>query len=88
MSCIKMRGNKSTPHPDPADPARRRANKRRGRGTSANDRPAIVSIISRTTGEQRYWVAQTTTKQELHELVRANVPNGSTVWFYTDALAS
>jgi transposase-like protein len=88
MSCIRMRGKKSTLHPDPADPPRRRANKRRGRGTYANDRPPIVSIISRTTGEHRYWVAQTTTKEELHELVRENVPDGSTVFFYTDELAS
>ena len=36
MSCIRMRGKKSTLHPDPADPPRRRANKRRGRGTYAN----------------------------------------------------
>jgi transposase-like protein len=79
MSCIRTRGKKSTPHPDPNDPPRRRANKRRGRGTYANDRPPIVSIISRTTGEHRYWVAQTTTKEELHELVRENVPDGSTV---------
>lgn len=88
MSCIRTRGKKGTPHPDVADPPRRRANKRRGRGTYANDRPPIVSIISRTTGEHRYWVAQTTTKEELHKLVCENVPDGSTVWFYTDELAS
>lgn len=88
MSCIRTRGKKSTPHHDPADPPRRRANKRRGRGTYANDRPPIVSIISRTTGEHRYWVAQTTTKEKLHKLVRENVPDGSTVNFYTDELAS
>ena len=88
MSCIRTRGKKSTPHRDVADPPRRRANKRRGRGTYANDRPPIVSIISRTTGEHRYWVAQTTTKVELRELVHDNVPPGSLVWFYTDELAS
>ena len=32
-------GEKETPHPDPGDPARRHANKRRGRGTMGNDRP-------------------------------------------------
>jgi transposase len=47
-------GEKSTPHPDPDDPPRRRANRRRGHGTYANDRPPIVSIISRDTGEQRF----------------------------------
>ncbi|MFO7639767.1 MAG: hypothetical protein R6X17_00410 [Candidatus Competibacteraceae bacterium] len=34
-------GEKGDPHRDPADPPRRRANQRRGRGTMANDRPPI-----------------------------------------------
>ena len=46
-------GEKSTPHRDPSDPPRRRANQRKGHGTYANDRPPIISIISRDTGEQR-----------------------------------
>lgn len=33
-------------------------------------------------------MAETTTKDELHALVHENVPPGSTVWFYTDELAS
>ena len=45
-----MRGKKGTPHTDPADPPRRRANKRRGRGTYANDRPPIVGTIGRESG--------------------------------------
>lgn len=88
MNCIRTRGKKSTPHLEPDDPPRRRANKQRGRGTYATDRPPIVSLISRTTGEHRYWVADMTTKIELHELVHENMPAGSTVWFYTDELAS
>ena len=32
-------GEKGRPHRDPEDPPRRRANKKRGRGTMANDRP-------------------------------------------------
>jgi transposase-like protein len=48
-------GEKSTPHPDPADPPRRRANKRKGHGTYANDRPPIISLISRDMGECRFW---------------------------------
>ena len=35
MSGITTRGKKSTPHLDPAEPPRRRANKRKGHGTSA-----------------------------------------------------
>ena len=85
---MPTRGKKSTPHLHPADPPRRRANKQRGRGTYANDRPPIVSIISRTSGEHRYWVAYTTTKEELHALIDDNVPIDSTVWLYTDELTS
>jgi hypothetical protein len=39
----------------------RRANKRKGHGTYANDRPPIISIISHDTGEQRFWVGATRT---------------------------
>ena len=42
-----MRGKKGEPHRDPHDPPRRRANKRRGRGTYANDRPPIVGTVGR-----------------------------------------
>ena len=49
-------GEKSTPHRDPHDPPRRRANKRPGHGTMDNDRPPIIQIISRDTGEERGWV--------------------------------
>ena len=51
-------GEKSTPHPDPADPPRRRANNRTGKGTYANDRPPILSLISRTTHQVRYSVLE------------------------------
>jgi hypothetical protein len=44
-------GEKNTPHPDPADPPRRRANKRQGQGTYANDRPPIINVVSRDTSE-------------------------------------
>jgi hypothetical protein len=44
-------GKKSTRHPNPADPQRRLAHKRKGHDTYANDRPPILSIISRETGE-------------------------------------
>jgi transposase-like protein len=44
-------GEKSTPHRDPSDPPRRRANKRTGHGTYASDRPPIISVVSRETGE-------------------------------------
>jgi transposase-like protein len=56
-----MRGKKGTPHNNPADPPRCRANNRRGRGTYANDRPPIVGTIGRESGQVRLRVALDTT---------------------------
>jgi transposase len=67
-------GNKSTLHPDPEDPPRRRANKHKGYGTFANDRPPIISIISRETGECRVWVCDHATKHTCDDWIAANVP--------------
>jgi transposase len=83
MSCTKTRGKKSTSHPDPTDPPRRRANKHRGHGTYANDRPPIISLISRDTGEQRWWVCDHADRRTCTELIAANIPAGSTT-LYTD----
>ena len=78
-----MRGKKSTPHRDEADPPRRRANKRPGRGTYANDRPPIIHLVSRESGEHRFWVCDHTDKRTCHELIDENIPVGSTR-LYTD----
>jgi len=43
-------GEKGSEHFDPADPPRSRANKRRGRGTFANDRPPILGTVGRVSG--------------------------------------
>jgi len=82
-NCIRTRGKQSTPHPDPADPPRRRANKRKGHGTYANDRPPIISVISRETGEHRFWVCDHADRRTCHSLIADNVPAGSTQ-LYTD----
>jgi transposase len=60
-----MRGTKGRPHRDPADPPRRRANKRRGRGTYANDRPPIVGVAGRHTGQVRVRVKPDTKAKTL-----------------------
>jgi transposase len=80
-SCIRTRGKKSTPHRDPHDPPRRRANKRKGYGTYANDRPLIISIISRETGEQRFWVGDHADRRTCQGLLIENLPAGSTRLF-------
>jgi transposase len=83
MNSIRTLGEKSTPHRDAADPPRRRANKHRGRGTYANDRPPIIHLVSRESGEHRFWVTDHADKQTCHLLIDENIPVGSTV-LYTD----
>jgi transposase len=83
MSCTRTPGKKSTPHRDSTDPPRRRANKRKGHGTYANDRPPIISIVSRETGEHRFWVCDHADTRTCHDLITANVPAKSTR-LYTD----
>lgn len=46
-------GEKGILHPNPDDPPRRRANKRRGHGTFENDRPPVVGVVGRESGEVR-----------------------------------
>ena len=69
----KPRGKKRTPHPDPADPPRRRAHKRKGHGTYANDRPPIISVVSRDTGEHRFGVCDHAAKRTGHDLIAEHV---------------
>jgi len=80
-----MRGKKSTPHRDKHDPPRRRANKRKGIGTFERDRPPIMSIISRSTGECRYWVLDRTKQEICRQLIDESIPEQASVWFYTDS---
>jgi transposase len=82
-NCTRTRGKKSTPHRDPSDPPRRRANQRKGHGTYANDRPPIISIISRDTGEQRLWVGDHADTRTCRALIAENIPADSTR-LYTD----
>jgi transposase len=78
-----MRGNNSTPHRDPRDPPRRRANQRKGHGTSANDRPPIIRVVSRETGEHRFWGCDHADMRTCRRLMADHVPAGSTQR-YTD----
>ena len=65
MKCFRTRGKKGEEHFDPADPPRCRANKRRGRGTYANDRPPVVGTVGRETGQVRLRVVADTTHKTL-----------------------
>ena len=51
---------KGDEHFDPLDPPRRRANKRRGRGTYVNDRPPVLGVIGRESGQVRLRVVEDT----------------------------
>jgi transposase len=46
-------GEKEISHLDPDDPPRRRANKWRGHGNFANDRPPVVGLAGRSYGGLR-----------------------------------
>jgi transposase-like protein len=78
-----MRGKKGTLHPDPADPPRRRANKVRGHGTYATDRPPIFSLIGRSTREVRYFVREHSDGATCREVLQSSLPPRAAT-LYTD----
>jgi transposase len=75
-------GEKSTEHFDPTDPPRVRANKRRGRGTFANDRPPVLGTVGRLTGQVRLRVVTNTKQTTLRAHVEQFTGPGTHV--YTD----
>jgi len=77
-----MRGKKGDRHPDPDDPPRRCANKRRGHGSYENDRPPIVGSVGRESGQVRLRVEKHTDKRTLLPHVHRYAPSEATV--YTD----
>ncbi len=75
-------GEKGIPHPEPNDPPRRRANKRRGHGTKENDRPPVVGVVGRQSGEVRLEVVDHADQATLEKCVTEATNPGATV--YTD----
>ena len=69
-------------HFDDADPTRPRANKRRGRGTAANDRPPVLGTVGRQTGQVRLRVVPNTRQTTLRSHVEQFTREGTHV--YTD----
>src|ERR1044071_10153088 len=82
MNSTTTRGKKSTPHRDPNDPPRR-ANKQVGHGTYDNDRPPIIHVISRETGEERCWVVGHSDKATCQGILGEAVPRDATM-VYSD----
>jgi transposase-like protein len=74
-----MRGKNGIPHPDPADPPRRRAHRRRGHGTFANDRPPIAGVVGRESGEFRSEVLDHADGPELEEVLACPTREGTVV---------
>lgn len=72
-------GEKGDTHCDPNDPPRRRANKQPGHGTYENDRPPIIHIINRETGEERCWVVGHSDKATCHGILPETVPTDGTI---------
>src|SRR3954467_11819435 len=75
-------GENVVPHLDPDDPPRRRANKRRCHGTMENDRPPVVGVVGRQSGEGRFEVVDNADQETLEDLVVSATTTDATV--YTD----
>jgi transposase len=72
-------GEKGEPHLDPEDPPRRRANKRRGHGTMENDRPPVLGVVGRETGEVRTKVVEHADQETLERYVVDQTEPGTMV---------
>mgnify|MGYP005846434543 CR=1 FL=1 len=72
-------GEKGKPHLDPNDPPRCRANKVRGHGTWENDRPPILGIVGRESGQVRLEVKQNSGRKDLEPSVVSATQSGITV---------
>ena len=68
-------GEKGDPHPDPGDPPRRRANKRKGKGTMDNDRPPVFGVVGRETGQIRLEVSKNTQINTIQPEVEKKLKN-------------
>jgi len=75
-------GEKGYKHDDADDPPRRRANKQRGRGTMENDRPPILGIVGRDSGQIRLTVCDNTQRVTVQPQVEDNTKADTTI--YTD----
>ncbi len=67
------------PHRNPDNPPRRRANKRRGHGTFANDRPPVAATIGRASGRACLHVVANSDRRTLEGLVLATTALGTTL---------
>jgi transposase-like protein len=57
---LQNTGEKGEKHADPDDPPRRHANNRPGLGTMDHDRPPVLGVVGRSTGQMRLTVCDNT----------------------------
>jgi transposase-like protein len=69
MNCSRTREKKGQEGFERPEPARKRGNKRRGRGTAANGRPPVLGTIGRSSRQVRLRVAADVKKATLHRHV-------------------
>lgn len=72
-------GEKGVKHPDPDDPPRCRANKRRGHGTWDTDRPPVLGIVGRESGQIQLEVKHNSARKDLEPAVLKATQPGATV---------
>ena len=75
-------GEKGTRHSDPEAPPRHRANKRKGRGTMENDRPPILGVVGRESGQIRLTVCDNIQQGTIQPQVEDSTETQTTL--YTD----
>lgn len=80
MRCTRTRGKKGECHLNPADPPRRRANKRRGHGNYENDRPPVAGTVGRETGKVRLRVLKHAHKTNLLSQVHRYTNSKATLY--------
>jgi transposase len=72
-------GEKGVGHPDPEDPPRRRGNKARGHGTWDTDRPPILGVIGRESGQVQLEVKHNSARKDLEPTVLKATQPGATI---------
>jgi transposase-like protein len=72
-------GEKGIEHLDPNDPPRRRGNQTRGHGTWDSDRPPVLGVIGRDTGQIQLEVKHNSARKDLEPTVLDATQPGSTI---------
>lgn len=72
-------GEKGEKHDDLEDPPRRRANKRRGKGTMENDRPPVAGVVGRESGQIRLTVSDDTKQDTIQPQIESKTEPATTL---------